>query len=1425
MSYLNGKTVETLVVPVHCESEQGTAFFISDTQLLTARHVVKAHFQSVAAPAAIYIDVAGQSLLCKGEELSIPGNAIDLALLTVVSEADYHATEYMTLLCDVYVKNMPLRVYGYPQEMAMGCNLVDLEVRNRLEIEGGVWNNRTLIRDDKLALHNFDGLSGSPVVSMSGRVTGIIVLQINETLSYLSVSKAKEHLDNKGICYDTDWATDDITTMGTGRSYQLCKDAVAMVHGRYMPKLHQENRDLEKILENISDKQQLEESAKKAATLSECISKLPDHMKEMIQNKLKIWQDLDIDILMADGCSILKRCYDYIERERPFRSGGYSDKLRKLNEIVYELKEEDFERLNFTETKNLCLIGKAGSGKTHSLCEYALKNQTKTNIYLFFGTDFNAYQSAISYIRDVVCQEMSFVDFNQELKNRGRYAVIVIDAINEGLGCSYGNNHLGALRVELENYDHIRLIISVRIPFDKEVNDLLESKKWHIQIIEGFVNKAKAIDDYFEEYGIDQRYRNHRIEAFKNPLFLKIFCETFHSLTEDERRHVNKQMLYKRYVAKKNEKVTDMVDEDPELNIADKYLSKLANYSVFNDHFNPITRHKARLYGQRMAPYRLWEKDLLHACLTANLLLDDRSHTGEPAVMFEYENLGDYYKAGELLQSKMDVKGLLRWIDDERKYLERNITVPSEKFRTAVKALFDCWYHKGLEVYDERLIQKGGSLYELYYDFLMESDITDQQLISILLRLDNDKVNPLRLVQKFDEVTLDEALQIHEKLKTYPTVGCRDLIWTRYVNRMYEMYGDNYIGEVPLEQDCTLEVSDGEREYLICITWMLSSSHPKFRAIIIRKLRKILQIHQTLILWLIRLFENVNDPYVLGGLYCAVCGVVLPSRDKELTAAIACCIFYLYYEREETVPQDLIVRQWTLKIIERAYYLDEACDYWKRIRTPFKPQPIDESTIPEYHHIAQDYFGLQQGSIRMYHSLFGFEDFNRYIIGTNNRHSSNDYFLPTEDGKYQGVSLHDIMAKMAYYIVKVLGWNDKLGYLDNGKYSPDRSHNDQERIGKKFQWLAWHRMNAHLMDACRTSKDQYYYSDKAEEKDLIPNPYPWNSAEISRFDPTLDVEYKYKPQTGFTGIEIQLIKGKEKENWINMDEYLPDFRYLAKLQGVEYVMLMGYDTSKEKEKEIFLFSNACFVKQEDAEKFANWLKNKNFYGRWMPERRGMIEFLWNDYPWADVYKSSIEHEVWSRPYDCPCNIQLSYEAQLQEDWEGIDEENEFFSTAYMPCVEVMEQMGLYCSEIRGVIKAIDGSVAALNTDHNNYIRGLFVRRDILNDYLKRNGYVMFYYVLGEKLLRIDEMKSIIKELSASYLYRSENEVTVIQPMRVIERELPEVNSTRITALKKKNDEDGLTSNEEAEQAILENEMSDADFLELFKEASEDYDEE
>lgn len=175
----------------------------------------------------------------------------------------------------------------------------------------------------------------------------------------------------------------------------------------------------------------------------------------------------------------------------------------------------------------------------------------------------------------------------------------------------------------------------------------------------------------------------------------------------------------------------------------------------------------------------------------------------------------------------------------------------------------------------------------------------------------------------------------------------------------------------------------------------------------------------------------------------------------------------------------------------------------------------------------------------------------------------------------------------------------------------------------------------------------------------------------------------------------------------------------------------------------------------------------------MPERRGRTEYLWNDYPWADAYKSSFEHETWSKPENCPCDIMLSYEAQLQEDWEGIDREDEYFSNVYAPCKEIMEQMKLYCSEMRGIVKSeSDGNFAALNTGHSDGIKGLFIRRDILNKFLSENGYVMFYYVLGEKLLKLEGINTIIRDLSAAYLYNETGELVEIQKMRVVDRKIP-----------------------------------------------------
>ena len=172
----------------------------------------------------------------------------------------------------------------------------------------------------------------------------------------------------------------------------------------------------------------------------------------------------------------------------------------------------------------------------------------------------------------------------------------------------------------------------------------------------------------------------------------------------------------------------------------------------------------------------------------------------------------------------------------------------------------------------------------------------------------------------------------------------------------------------------------------------------------------------------------------------------------------------------------------------------------------------------------------------------------------------------------------------------------------------------------------------------------------------------------------------------------------------------------------------------------------------------------------MPEKTGSTDFLRNDYPWSDSYKSSVEEDEWQRPSNkCPCDVMLSYAAQLQEHWEGIDYEDEYLTTVYMPCQMMMEQENLYCSEVRGVVKSEkEDKIVAVNLSNEEGMTGLFIRKDVLDDFLSTNGYTLFYYVLGEKELKLGEMNSVMKDLSAAYQYNPNGEIITIQPIRVVE---------------------------------------------------------
>lgn len=120
--------------------------------------------------------------------------------------------------------------------------------------------------------------------------------------------------------------------------------------------------------------------------------------------------------------------------------------------------------------------------------------------------------------------------------------------------------------------------------------------------------------------------------------------------------------------------------------------------------------------------------------------------------------------------------------------------------------------------------------------------------------------------------------------------------------------------------------------------------------------------------------------------------------------------------------------------------------------------------------------------------------------------------------------------------------------------------------------------------------------------------------------------------------------------------------------------------------------------------------------------------------------------------ECPVNTMLAAIIQLQEDKKGLDTED-YLSNAYLPCADMMNVLGLYAAE-RGVIRTIadDEIVAASFRQLGLEKGGIAIKKKYLCEYLKKTGYKLFYFIMGEKLAKISTniTSEGIKELSACW---------------------------------------------------------------------------
>lgn len=1328
------KIVYASVVPVVCGNERGTAFFVAPDTLVTARHVVVEHFES-NVPVIVSADL---SVLCDVEFIADEGVNVDVVLLKC---KDYQQKDYLKLLAAEFNEDRQLTIVGYPKEFGNNSELISIEVQDRLGNRKEDYDT-TVVRTDFLAFTSYKGFSGSPVLNEKGSVIGVAVNQLGSSLGYASIKSLAVRLEEHGANVSKDWQSEDFSPCGRGTSQRQVQKAIGYASLRYNRDLHVGNSDFDEEVNTFALRHfKIEKEQKIKAIESDAI--------RSFGNELAKYNKGDYDGLF----SMLRKW-----RNNNPDSQGWTSDIKEFYRNDYSNLQVLIDKWRLCDNQMVLLKGKAGMGKTHYVCATAERLCKEMNVYLLFGSRFSEDQDFESQLYDMMCiGDKNLSKLNEKMVDEDSNALIIIDALNEGATELFWKREIKILEELLQDCERIKLMLTYREGEGKYLANPCETIN-----LRGFEsNTDEAIQRYFDYYRIGDTVgdlRKRYFAEFSEPLFLTIFCVVANYDLSYMMDDFTYSTLFREYIKYRNDIVSKGVDEDSHRNVTEKALMKFANYSLYYNSCNDIPRRKARYYADQICRNRMWSNNLLNWILKENLMLST-GRNGE-TLMFGYQKMGDFLMADIFAHSKMTDKNKVDFV------LEKGTHREYASYRRFIVALLSEW-----ELTPKLLERKESiKMFHLILTCLRHHGKNNK---SILKWMQSNNIFSVEILHNFlQDLTLEVFKSAHRVLKS-TEMAHRDKAWSTMVNKEYTHRLDaqrfsDFIAITP-----QMDTDEGWCKIVILLCWMCTSPHPYVRGAIMRKLVEIFGTKPRMAFFALSEFFDCNDQYVVQVVTCAIYGYLLRKRDAPEAVKIADLILQSFYQ-DHKAPQDILVRQWTMLTLALADELSGTNTHFGIIKPPFVSENPYDLVIDKEENISDKYFGESKGSWKMYETLYGFSDFRRYIIGTNNRKNS-DVFLKKDDSSVQGMLLTDMMFMIANIAKHDLHWNDDLGKLDDYVYSEGRYNNLTERFGKKYLWLALYKADALLSDHLKVADSCRYLYSPAED-DIEPIPYPWHTREYSRIDPTILNASDTQAYFSFHTDELENVQEITNDQWMSEKYPIQKPRLTVKdTDGSEWIVLTcydGYKTDAEDNtvKDLFLFSNASFVEYTDLEIFWRWAQTQNFYGRWMPERRnGSINYLWNEYPWAETYKRTIRDvDDWENPGNkANFKINLSYEAQLQEEWIGLDETEMYLKEVSMPNHLVMEALSLYTAE-RGVVRDKNTNAIVARNFSVGRMNGLAMRKDYLDKYLSENNLALVFYSLGEKYVTQKGTYHSIGhryDLSGAYCYEN-GKIEEIQEMHI-----------------------------------------------------------
>ena len=1037
-------------------------------------------------------------------------------------------------------------------------------------------------------------------------------------------------------------------------------------------------------------------------------------------------------------------------------------------------------------SSKVCFIkGEPGIGKTHILAKMCSKlTLNKEPLFLFIlGFKFTTNENILIQLQKIAGSEFSFEDYlvylNEYGKDRNSIVFFIIDAINEGNYLNlWKKDGLYQLIREIENKEFLKLIISFRSDYEQ----LLVSDEVKKKIDSGLVSEIlhhgldidtiESVYKFFNIYGIGFCPLDYIDENYTNPLYVRLLCECLSKvnnvLTNNSSPFIE---LFKEIQKIKDEDIKDDLKK-----LGNQLFGDEPILNLFLNEFNSnlIKKRQRKLSYLEIAEFNFFKRDynispsVFLPILTRNCIFvsDIAEKESDKNYSFFYDKLTDYSIASYLftdfvkvknyhLQPLVDYLNLELSKDNSKSSLYYFVTPQVFNFIDMLytdKLSRDCnketyfaveksiYSIKDMDVRQQYLDEYVKSYKwrsnksirpEFFFEFCLKNNITLDLFFEVLISCSLKKSSPLN------------AEFLHSYLLDM-TINERDKEWTTYINdcfgsdesRVYQII-TSLLNEVNFINNL---VKDRDRTFLLLVlfSWILTSSNRKLRDETSKAMIVVLKHHLDLVIPLLNKFSNVKEPYVIQRLYGIVLGSIIQSciaNKQDICSSISLFVYKNIFAKD-IVYEDILLRDNARLIIEYTYSFFKSTFSseidLEKVRPPYRSHDI-QSNIKEYE--VPNYIGASEIMNSMKISTEGalYGDFGRYVF------ESALYDFDCDKLALKNYSMNIIFNE--------IGYNKALSDYDCSRsisYYPGQT-DKSERIGKKYQWIAFYKILALASDHFSLI-DRYSPYENRRNYEGAWEPY------VRDFDPTLVSKDILKKQSLVEEISkkencvvfSEKIDPNDKDLPLNLKTITDNL--IVQDDKYEWVSLYSffqkYSAGEEKNKLITCIINGFFIKTTELQQYhkvdkkilLKAIKLTNAF-----EVPSTYTSYLKEYPWSQSCNDLIEAcnsglEVTGGDQKINSILEkLTYSCCYLLWEEEYDFSKGSSESRFLPNKDLFDKCKLSFSDSNCELINGNNEVVSIScSGHSPSFNKLVIRKDILDSYLKSNGLsLIFFLKFGE----------------------------------------------------------------------------------------------